>query len=107
MIIFDVKKLKKEYFDWYNQILEFFNLLNNVVRIDIFFKDNFLDNLIIYVLYDQFRDMIILIDDGYIIFDLENNGIFLNKLKKCKKIFEEYFLVYGIKYNDKIYEIFV
>lgn len=107
MIMFDVKKLKKEYFDWYNQILEFFNLLNNFVRIDIFFKDNFLDNLIIYVLYDQFRDMIILIDDGYIIFDLENNGIFLNKLKKCKKIFEEYFLVYGIKYNDKIYEIFV
>ncbi|HCT6978268.1 TPA: DUF1828 domain-containing protein, partial [Staphylococcus aureus] len=89
MTTFDAKKLKKEYLDWYNQTLEFSNLSNNVVRIDTPFKDNSLDNLIIYALYDQSRDMITLTDDGYTIFDLENNGIFLNKSKKHKKIFEE------------------
>ncbi|HBE8113742.1 TPA: DUF1828 domain-containing protein, partial [Staphylococcus aureus] len=90
MTTFDAKKLKKEYLDWYNQTLEFSNLSNNVVRIDTPFKDNSLDNLIIYALYDQSRDMITLTDDGYTIFDLENNGIFLNKSKKHKKIFEEH-----------------
>ncbi len=89
MTTLDAKKLKKEYLDWYNQTLEFSNLSNNFVRIDTPFKDNSLDNLIIYALYDQFRDMITLTDDGYTIFDLENNGISLNKSKKRKKIFEE------------------
>ncbi|HDA6971377.1 TPA: DUF1828 domain-containing protein, partial [Staphylococcus aureus] len=98
MTTFDAKKLKKEYLDWYNQTLEFSNLSNNVVRIDTPFKDNSLDNLIIYALYDQSRDMITLTDDGYTIFDLENNGIFLNKSKKHKKIFEEHLSAYGIKY---------
>ncbi|HGZ9706094.1 hypothetical protein QUC37_09380, partial [Staphylococcus aureus] len=28
MTTFDAKKLKKEYLDWYNQILEFSNLSN-------------------------------------------------------------------------------
>ncbi len=51
MTTFDAKKLKKEYLDWYNQTLEFSNLSNNVVRIDTPFKDNSLDNLIIYALY--------------------------------------------------------
>ncbi|HDH4948161.1 TPA: DUF1828 domain-containing protein, partial [Staphylococcus aureus] len=95
MTTFDAKKLKKEYLDWYNQTLEFSNLSNNVVRIDTPFKDNSLDNLIIYALYDQSRDMITLTDDGYTIFDLENNGIFLNKSKKHKKIFEEHLSAYG------------
>ncbi|HCD5050230.1 TPA: DUF1828 domain-containing protein, partial [Staphylococcus aureus] len=90
MTTLDAKKLKKEYLDWYNQTLEFSNLSNNFVRIDTPFKDNSLDNLIIYALYDQFRDMITLTDDGYTIFDLENNGISLNKSKKRKKIFEEH-----------------
>lgn len=107
MTTFDAKKLKKEYLDWYNQTLEFSNLSNNVVRIDTPFKDNSLDNLIIYALYDQSRDMITLTDDGYTIFDLENNGISLNKSKKRKKIFEEHLSAYGIKYNDKTHEIFV
>lgn len=105
MTTFDAKKLKKEYLDWYNQTLEFSNLSNNVVRIDTPFKDNSLDNLIIYALYDQSRDMITLTDDGYTIFDLENNGISLNKSKKRKKIFEEHLSAYGIKYNDKTHEI--
>ncbi len=45
MTTFDAKKLKKEYLDWYNQILEFSNLSNNSVKIDTPFKDNSLDNL--------------------------------------------------------------
>ncbi|HDA7313507.1 TPA: DUF1828 domain-containing protein, partial [Staphylococcus aureus] len=94
MTTLDAKKLKKEYLDWYNQTLEFSNLSNNFVRIDTPFKDNSLDNLIIYALYDQFRDMITLTDDGYTIFDLENNGISLNKSKKRKKIFEEHLSAY-------------
>ncbi|EKF8747966.1 hypothetical protein O0598_000868, partial [Staphylococcus pseudintermedius] len=55
MTAFDANKLKKEYLDWYNQELEFSNLSNNVVRIDSPFKDNTLDNLIIYAIYDQTR----------------------------------------------------
>lgn len=91
MTTFDAKKLKKEYLDWYNQTLEFSNLSNNVVRIDTPFKDNSLDNLIIYALYDQSRDMITLTDDGYTIFDLENNGISLNKSKKRKRFLKSTF----------------
>ncbi|MGT2596638.1 DUF1828 domain-containing protein [Staphylococcus aureus] len=49
--------------------------------------------------------MITLTDDGYTIFDLENNGIWINS-KKRKKIFEEHLSAYGIKYNDKTDEIF-
>lgn len=90
MTTFDAKKLKKEYLDWYNQILEFSNLSNNSVKIDTPFKDNSLDNLKIYALYDQSRDMITLTDDGYTIFGLENNGVSINKFKKRKKIFEEH-----------------
>ncbi|HCV2987254.1 TPA: DUF1829 domain-containing protein [Staphylococcus aureus] len=107
MTTFDAKKLKKEYLDWYNQILEFSNLSNNSVKIDIPFKDNSLDNLKIYALYDQSRDMITLTDDGYTIFGLENNSVSINKFKKRKKIFEEHLSAYGIKYNDKTHEIFV
>lgn len=107
MTTFDAKKLKKEYLDWYNQILEFSNLSNNSVKIDTPFKDNSLDNLKIYALYDQSRDMITLTDDGYTIFGLENNGVSINKFKKRKKIFEEHLSAYGIKYNDKTHEIFV
>lgn len=106
MTTFDAKKLKKEYLDWYNQILEFSNLSNNSVKIDTPFKDNSLDNLKIYALYDQSRDMITLTDDGYTIFGLENNGVSINKFKKRKKIFEEHLSAYGIKYNDKTHEIF-
>ncbi len=84
-------KIKKEYLDWYNQTLEFSNLSNNVVRIDTPFKDNSLDNLIIYALYDQSRDMITLTDDGYTIFDLENNGISLNKSKNVKRFLKSTF----------------
>ncbi len=105
MTTFDAKKLKKEYLDWYNQILEFSNLSNNSVKIDIPFKDNSLDNLKIYALYDQSRDMITLTDDGYTIFGLENNSVSINKFKKRKKIFEEHLSAYGIKYNDKTHEI--
>ncbi|HDT6395173.1 TPA: DUF1828 domain-containing protein, partial [Staphylococcus aureus] len=107
MTTFDAKKLKKEYLDWYNQILEFSNLSNNVVKIDTPFKDNSLDNLKIYALYDQSRDMITLTDDGYTTFGLENNGVSLNKFKKRKKIFEEHLSAYGTKYNDKTHEIYV
>lgn len=91
MTTFDAKKLKKEYLDWYNQTLEFSNLSNNVVRIDTPSKDNSLDNLIIYALYDQSRDMITLTDDGYTIFDLENNGISLNKSKNVKRFLKSTF----------------
>lgn len=91
MTTLDAKKLKKEYLDWYNQTLEFSNLSNNFVRIDTPFKDNSLDNLIIYALYDQFRDMITLTDDGYTIFDLENNGISLNKSKNVKRFLKSTF----------------
>ncbi|EKS40653.1 DUF1828 domain-containing protein [Staphylococcus epidermidis] len=107
MTTFDANKLKKEYLEWYNQELEFSNLSNNVVRIDSPFKDNTLDNLIIYALYDQTRDLITLTDDGYTIFGLENNGIFINKSKKRKKIFEEHLSAYGVKYNDITHEIYV
>ena len=82
MTTFDANKLKKEYLDWYNHKLDFSNLSNNVVRIDSPFKDNSLDNLIIYALYDQSRDTITLTDDGYTIFGLENNGVSINKSKK-------------------------
>ncbi|MFH0715773.1 DUF1828 domain-containing protein [Staphylococcus delphini] len=107
MATFDANKLKKEYLDWYNQKLEFSNLSNNVVRIDSPFKDHTLDNLIIYAIYDQSRDIVTLTDDGYTIFGLENNGVFINKSKKRKKIFEEHLSAYGIKYNDMTHEIFV
>ncbi len=85
MTTFDAKKLKKEYLDWYNQILEFSNLSNNSVKIDTPFKDNSLDNLKIYALYDQSRDMITLTDDGYTIFGLENNGVSINNVKRFLK----------------------
>lgn len=91
MTTFDAKKLKKEYLDWYNQILEFSNLSNNSVKIDIPFKDNSLDNLKIYALSDQSRDMITLTDDGYTIFGLENNSVSINKFKKRKKILKSTF----------------
>ncbi|MBE9429470.1 DUF1828 domain-containing protein [Staphylococcus warneri] len=107
MTTFDANKLKKEYLDWYNHKLDFSNLSNNVVRIDSPFKDNSLDNLIIYALYDQSRDTITLTDDGYTIFGLENNGVSINKSKNRKKIFEEHLSAYGIKYNDTTHEIFV
>lgn len=76
MTTFDAKKLKKEYLDWYNQILEFSNLQTIQWKIDTPFKDNSLNNLKIYALYDQSRDMITLTDDRLIpIFGLENNGV--------------------------------
>ncbi|UXT29720.1 DUF1828 domain-containing protein [Staphylococcus aureus] len=101
MTTFDAEKLKKEYLDWYNQTLEFSNLSNNVVRIDTPFKDNSLDNLIIYALYDQSRDMITLTDDGYNIFDLENNGISLNKSKKIKRHRQNEFIFIFILNDSK------
>lgn len=91
MTTFDAKKLKKEYLDWYNQILEFSNLSNNSVKIDTPFKDNSLDNLKIYALYDQSRDMITLTDDGYTIFGLENNGVSINNLKNVKRFLKSTF----------------
>lgn len=91
MTTFDAKKLKKEYLDWYNQILEFSNLSNNSVKIDTPFKDNSLDNLKIYALYDQSRDMITLTDDGYTIFGLENNGVSINKFKNVKRFLKSTF----------------
>lgn len=84
-------KIKKEYLDWYNQILEFSNLSNNSVKIDTPFKDNSLNNLKIYALYDQSRDMITLTDDGYTIFGLENNGVSINKFKKRKRFLKSTF----------------
>ncbi|PCF38132.1 hypothetical protein B5C06_12110 [Staphylococcus delphini] len=107
MATFNANKLKKEYLDWYNQELAFSNLSNNVVRIDSPFKDHALDNLIIYAIYDQSRDIITITDDDYTIFGLENNGVFINNSKKRKKIFEEHLSAYGIKYNDMTHEIFV
>ncbi len=89
MTTFDAKKLKKEYLDWYNQILEFSNLSNNSVKINTPFKDNSLDNSknCTLCLGEVARDMITLTDDGYTIFGLENNGVSINKFKKRKKIF--------------------
>ncbi|MBM6506737.1 MULTISPECIES: DUF1828 domain-containing protein [Staphylococcus] len=107
MTILDAEKLKNEYLDWYKQELTFSNLSKNIVRIDFPFKDSSLDNLIIYALYNQIDDIITLTDDGYTIFGLENNGIFINQSKKRKNMFEEHLAAYGIKFNDKTGEIYI
>lgn len=92
MTTFDANKLKKEYLDWYKQELEFSNLSNNVVRIDSPFKDSSLDNLVIYAIYDHTNDLITLTDDGYTIFGLENNGVFINKSKSVRVYLKNIFL---------------
>lgn len=107
MTTFDANKLKQEYLNWYEEKLIFSNLSNNVVRIDSPFKDNSLDNIIIYALYNPSNDTITLTDDGYTIFGLENNGIFMKKSKYRRKIFEEQLSAYGVKYNDMTNEIYV
>ncbi|KIX91010.1 hypothetical protein TP70_04635 [Staphylococcus microti] len=107
MATFNAVLLKKEYVTWYEKELEFSDLSSNTVRIDTPFKDSALDNIVIYALYDQSSNTITLSDDGYTIFGLERNGIFINKSKERKKAFEEHLSAYGVMYNHSTDDIFI
>lgn len=107
MTTFDANQLKKEYLNWYEKELEFSNISNKVVRIDSPFEDSSSDNLVIYAIYNNERNSITLTDDGYTIFSLENNGVFINHSKKRKRLFEDHLSAYGVQYDINTGEIYI
>lgn len=107
MINFSAQELKRNYIKWYNDKIEFNNISNNIIRIDLPFKDSSLDNLIIYAIYNNDSKLITLTDDGYTIFNLEQYGIFINMSQERLSILLEYLSEYGVKYNKETREIYL
>lgn len=67
--------------------IEFKNLEENLVRIDVPFQDNMNDDIVFYAELDSNTDTIILTDDGYTLFNLESSGLNIKGSKRRKKIF--------------------
>ncbi|PTE89043.1 hypothetical protein BUY89_14390, partial [Staphylococcus equorum] len=66
-----------------------------------------MDNLIIYAIYNPNSKKIILTDDGYTMYNLENDGVYINKSKQRKRLFEEHISAYGVQFNNKSEEVYI
>ncbi|PKE36354.1 hypothetical protein CW670_04150 [Macrococcoides caseolyticum] len=98
--------LKKDYIEWFSKKIEFKNLEENLVRIDVPFQDNMNDDIVFYAELDSNTDTIILTDDGYTLFNLESSGLNIKGSKRRKKIFFDNLSSYGVNFNQKTEEIY-
>lgn len=102
----DANVLKKNYIDWFTQKIEFKNIEENIVRIDVPFHDSMNDEIVFYAEFDSHTENIILTDDGYTLFNLESTGLNIKASKRRKKIFYDNLSSYGVKYNEKTDELY-
>lgn len=100
----DAKKLSDNYFKWYKNNSNFFNIKSDVVRIDLPFLDNFADEISIYAIGKQ-DNSIKISDDGWTINNLEDTGVAINRSPKRKQLFEHQLKTYGVQTDGN--ELFI
>ena len=94
--------LKKQYVNWINKSFSY-KQLDDIIRIDTPFLDNFSDEIVIYAIPKP-NDFIKLTDDGWTIDNLESQGIFIHHSKKREKLLNMQLKTYGINLtnNDEL-----
>lgn len=95
MIMITGDELKKIYNDCIMQKFDYKNINSDVIRIDTPFFDRHNDSVIIYAILDN-NNSITLTDGGYVLDDLESNGIHILRSEKRRKILLTQLKAYGV-----------
>ncbi len=90
----------KEYHKWLKEEIIFSTLNNDVIRIDTPFYDRHNDSIILYVIPES-KDKLKITDGGYVLDDLEAEGISITRSKNRKNIFFSQLTSYGVNYDER------
>lgn len=104
MTSLDAKKLSDDYFKWYKNNSNFYNINSDVVRIDLPFYDNFSDEISIYAVGNN-DNTIKISDDGWTINNLEDIGVSISRSPKRKDLFIHQLETYGVNTDGS--ELFI
>lgn len=92
--------LKDRYISWIKTNAEFNDIDNNVVRIDLPFRDNLSDNIVMYAIRKA-NNLIMLTDDGWTMDNLHSIGININRSPKRKSLLYDELKSFGVSINDE------
>lgn len=95
----DAKSLSEEYFTWYKNNTHYENIKSDIVQIDLPFQDDFSDDVTIYAV-SMNDGRIKLTDDGWTINNLEDVGVYINRSKTRKQLFQRQIQAYGVSNGD-------
>jgi len=101
----DVLELEKRVKEFYNQSFSFNKLNGSYIRIDTPFMDRHNDSLILYAVKNG--DAIKLTDGGYVLDDLESEGIRITRSKRKTKILREQLRSYAVSLDESNNELYV
>lgn len=94
-----IEQMEKSVVEFNKKNISLSNIQNGTIRIDTPFFDRHNDELIIYAL-DIGNNNIRLTDNGYILDDLESDGIYISRSKPRKKTMEKYLLNYSVQVSE-------
>lgn len=92
-------ELSKKYHNWLEEEIMFMTLENDTIRIDTSFYDRHNDSIILYVVPESQNNLTIT-DGGYLVDDLNTEGISITNSKKRRNIFFNQLTSNGVQYNE-------
>lgn len=92
-------ELSKTYHEWLKEEIRFSTLDNDIIRIDAPFYDRHNDSIIMYVIPES-QDKFRITDGGYVLDDLETDGVSITRSKKRKNILLTQLVSYGVTYDE-------
>lgn len=101
----DTLSLEREVKEFYNRNFSFNRLNTSYIRIDTPFLDRHNDSLILYAVKSD--DGIRLTDGGYVLDDLESEGIKIMRSKKRRQILETQLKSYAVNLDKKNNELYI
>lgn len=100
-----IDNLEKSVNDFNKKSITFSNTDQNYIRIDTPFFDRHNDAIILYA--SEVEGNVRLTDAGYILDDLESDGMFITRSRKRMTILKEQLKSYSVKFNEVTHELYV
>lgn len=100
------ENLKEIYNDWASKEFSYKDIESSLIRIDTPFFDRHNDSLILYAQINR-DESITLTDGGYVIDDLESDGVFILRSKQRRSLLSRQLLSYGVSLNGESNELFI
>ncbi|MHD0398297.1 DUF1828 domain-containing protein [Staphylococcus simulans] len=106
MITLNVQHLKNNYINWYQSQVDFKKINSHTLRIEIPFKDCTMDNIILYVIFNDDKQTITLSDDGYTLFNLKSQKAELFEQTSTLKLLYKYIQSFNVNLDKSTEEIY-
>lgn len=106
VIMLDSKTLSELYNKWISETIEFNNIGEKIVRIDLPpFLDMNNDSIVLYA--EERNGKILLTDDGYTFSELKNRGVSIFRSPHRKKFFFDNIKSFGVSFNENDHDLFI